>query len=1654
MSTFHDVIEAFRDEPTNSERGTKFEKLMVRYFELDPMWSSRFDGVWRWNDWPERPHNRPDNGIDLVAREADTGDHVAIQCKFYSPTTRLGKEHLDSFFTESGKHGFAERLIVTTTEKWGKNAEAAISDQQIPVHRIGPADLSGANIDWDIAWPQGRLQIDLTPSKPHELRPHQEEALEAVFNKFDEGLDRGQLIMACGTGKTFTSLKIAEEFAHRGGGRARVLFAVPSISLLSQTLREWTAQTTLDLRAFAVCSDTKVSRAAEDYNVEDVPIPVTTKPERLRAELEHRKRAAGLTVVFTTYQSLPVVAEAQKLGADPFDVVLCDEAHRTTGVTLEGADESNFVRVHDADYLKADKRLYMTATPRLFDQKVRDKAEQASAEIASMDDPEVFGPELHRLSFGQAVERGLLTDYKVLVLSVDESVMASKMQGELASEGELSLDDASKIIGCWNGLAKRAGTDVEGGGFQPGEPPMRRAVAFARDIKTSRRIEELFPSVVDSYRELLDESDSETGADPGPNRDLSVEVHHVDGTFNAMQRNAELTWLKSGMGENEARILTNARCLSEGVDVPALDAVMFLHPRNSQVDVVQSVGRVMRKAPGKNYGYIILPIAVPADTPPSVALEDNRRFRTVWQVLNALRAHDERFDAMVNSIALNAGKEKDKQKTGKGLGLLAGHVGKTGDDAGGAESAEPGSDTGYEGTDTHRPADTTEQIALFSLADWQEAIYTRIVDKVGTRTYWEDWAADVADISQRQILRINAILDDAQKKNSPLVRRFDTFLKGLRDNLNDGIGREDAISMLSQHLITKPVFDALFAGHDFAAHNPVSKVMQSMVDALDGAGLESETSSLTRFYDSVRVRAEEVTSAEGKQQVIAELYERFFKIGFAKQASALGIVYTPVEIVDFIVRAANDALSEAFGKTLSDADVHILDGFTGTGTFMVRVLQSGLIRPEDLARKYAEELHANEIMLLAYYIAAVNIEATYHALAGKTADDDYEPFPGIVMADTFQIYEDGDEPDLGVFPANNERITRQLEAPINVIIGNPPYSSGQNSANDLNANLKYPGLDARIEETYAKRSTGTNKNSLYDSYLRAFRWATDRIGDRGVVAFVSNGGWIDGNTADGIRLSLAEEYSRIYVYNLRGNQRTAGELSRKEGGKVFGGGSRNTIAIWIGVKDPTHAGDCEIRYHDIGDYMSREQKLARVDAATLGSLDWEAITPNAHGDWLNQRDDNFSSWPVLGDKKKVEEGIPFFENYSRGLATGRDAWCYSYSRAKLEESVESMASQYAAAAKRFSAWCAEYGITKANEATVTKFLGTATELTGAGSVNWSSTTKQHLARGLRLERSATSFRVGNYRPFQKSYVCFNRTLNERRYQLPSMFPTSAHDNIGFHANVGGTPLPFCVLALDSFPDLNFYGQGGQFFPRWTWQPVDPEDGGLDLFEAIGDTAVQGVEGEVLDGYRRIDNITDAILAEYRENVASDVTKSDIFYFVYGQLHEPAYREKYAADLRKMLPHIETPTDAARFRALAAAGRKLAELHVGYETVEPYPLDVELKKGADPDSRETWRVQKMKWAAKDDHTAIIYNPKVRIEGIPEQAEEYMLGSRSALGWVIDRYQVKTDKSSGIVNDPNDWADEHDDPKYIVDLIAKVTRVAVETVQIVRGLDRWK
>lgn len=1659
MSKFSEVLDQLRENQPKAKYGIAFEKLMVNYFKTDPTLKNQFDEVCRWTDWRYNG-GKADTGIDLVARRVDDGTWTAIQCKFYDSKARIQKSHLDSFFeasghsfeTEDGRQHFGSRLIISTTDHWSSHAEDALANQIIPTSRMGISAIAESPINWDVAFPGSEvrdktIQINLSQRETFEPRPHQQAAIDKAIKGFKTH-DRGKLIMACGTGKTFTALRLAERVAEDNGGKARILFLVPSISLLSQTLKEWTAQGRLDMRAFAVCSDSKVSKKAEDIAVYDLEVPVSTEGKDITTRFESGKRAKGLNIVFSTYQSIQAVHDAQQVGLDDFDLVICDEAHRTTGITLAGEDASNFVRVHDADYIKAAKRLYMTATPRLYDEAVKGKAEEHSAELASMDDEAIYGPEFYRLGFGEAVDKGLLTDYKVLVMTVDESVAAQAMAHSENNQVNLSL--ASAMIGAWNGLAKRSG-ELQGkkGGFEEDAQPMQRAVAFAKDIKTSQLIAETYPSLIGTHQELLKEKAVLNDVSL-TNVDLHVAAQHVDGGMNAMERGTKLSWLESPAGEHESRMLTNARCLSEGVDVPALDAVIFFNPRNSMVDVVQSVGRVMRKSEGKDYGYIILPVAVASNVSPAEALNDNQRFKVVWQILNALRAHDDRFNAKINSIALNgtAGQED--------LPIDVVHVPRD-DEKSDAEKLK-------EADETKSPeplADSstvTQQIALFSLEQWQEAIYTKLVDKVGTRTYWEDWADDVATIAENQITRIRALLDGA---DGSLRTEFDSFVEGLRNNLNDGISEEDAISMLSQHLITAPVFNALFENHDFITHNPVAQVMEKMVKALSKANLDTETESLEKFYESVRVRASEVNSASGKQQVIKELYERFFRKAFKKQSEALGIVYTPVEIVDFILRAADDVSKKHFGKGLTDEGVCILDPFAGTSTFTVRLLQSGLIKPEDLARKYANELFATEIMLLAYYVSAVNIETTYNALREEAAlrngepAPEYVPFTNIALADTFQIHEEGDIPDLNIFRENNETIERQKKAPINVVIGNPPYSAGQKSANDLNANLKYPSLDKRIAETYAAKSTATNKNSLYDSYLRAFRWATDRIGDQGVVAFVSNGGWIDGNTGDGVRLSMAEEFTDLYVFNLRGNMRSSNW--RAEGGQIFGAGSQTTIAIFIGVNDPNKTG-FDLHYVQTPDGATRDKKLEIVENSNVEFMEWQQIAPNKQGDWLNQRSEEFETWPVVGDKKGDSPKV--FDVFSAGLKTGRDAWAYAQTDGQLLSKLGVLTGTYAEATASLQEWLADQGFTKPKEQDVTAFLQAHPQFANTTKASWNRTLKNLAVKGAEISVRSDRFYGSLYRPFMKQRVYFEQSLNDMTYQLPSIFPTSKHRNLGIIGTAAADRAKFAVLSSDQLIDLNFWGVPGQYFARFTWAAVEADDGGLfgeGTTVKQGEASVYGEIGEVVDGYVRVDNITDEIKALYRDALGSDITGDDIFHFVYGKLHDPVYRTKYAADLKKMLPHIETPSTRAEFDKFAAAGQELMDLHVNYESVEPWPLDIQVK--GDEADRETWRVLKMKWAKRkdpetgknvNDVTKLIYNKRVTIAGIPEEADGYMLGSRSAVAWLIDRYQVKKDKASGIVNDPNDWADEVGNPRYIVDLIGKVVRVAMETVRIVDGL----
>lgn len=1661
VAAFEALLTEYR-EIADSERnkGNLFEQLIRSYLLNDSQMGPQFGAVYLWRDWPGGGlAGKPDTGIDLVAIEtedmpADGSEPtantpaVAIQCKFYRQGHTIQKGNLDSFLSDSGKEPFKRRIFVETTGvPWSDNAETAIEGQSKPVTRIGLTDLRNSNIDWTT---YSFNSPDDAPQRrqPKILRDHQVNAINDVFEGF-KSHDRGTLVMACGTGKTFTSLKIAEQLTDNLGGNARIMFMVPSLSLMSQTLSEWASEVQVPFSAWSVCSDTKVNRKRRkhedlvDIATVDLKTPPTTDAKKLADSLLKHQDDEGLQVVFCTYQSIDIVHQAQELAGKQwrdFDLIICDEAHRTTGVTLAGEDESAFTRVHDNTYLRAEKRLYMTATPRIFQPRVKNVAKEKDAILASMDDDSLYGKVFHRLGFGQAVSLGLLTDYKVVVLAIPEDQITQFFQQDLP-EGELTIPEAAKLVGCWNALAKRKNDlfDVQ---YGEDKSPMRRAVAFAKDIKTSKQVTAEFPELVRSHLQDLSNTDESDN--------LEVQCKHVDGSMNAIERGEALDWLKSETSDDHpvCRILTNARCLSEGVDVPTLDAVLFLNPRRSQVDVIQAVGRVMRKAEGKEFGYIILPVAVPIGTEPEKAMDDNKRFAVVWQVLQAIRAHDERFDSTINAIEYNENPPENIMVEVVNLSRSKEHGSGSPTDI---EGTEVGADGGI-------PADNAvsgvQAMLNIPSSEWRDAVYSKIVKKVGNRLYWDDWSQDIADIASRYINLIDHLLEDPLNQDY-----FAKFVESLQTTLNPAIDNAEAVEMLAQHLITKPLFDAMFPNQDFTAQNPVSQAMQAILDRLaTNQVFEKERKPLAKFYATMAEKITSIDNLAGKQEIMRTLYDRFFSKAFPAIKDRLGIVFTPVPVVDYILKSAEYAMKKHFGKSLGDSGVSIIDPFLGTGTFVSRLLQSEIIPPEQLEHKYLHEIFANEIVLLSYYIASINIEQVYHQIqADRGQNQGYLEFPGITLTDTFQLREgEGQLAGIGDFQANLERVKRQREAPIRVVVMNPPYSAGQKSANDNNQNLKYPQLDGRIEESYAALSSATNKNSLYDSYFRALSWASDRIGEEGIIAFVSNSSFIDGNTADGVRLSWAQEFSDIYIYNLKGNQRTQGERSRQEGGKIFGSGSRTGVAITLLVKKKNDLSrPCRIHYAEVDDYLARQEKLDLLTRETsIAETEFEQIIPNAHGDWINQRDEKYLEFQEIGDRrtKGKDNTHAIFQNYSRGLATTRDAWCYNFSRQAVESNMQRMIDNY------------NHEVSSGNNRSQVNEDQTW--------VSWGGELDKGLERGIQLALRKNCLQQSIYRPFTKQSVYFERVINERVYQMPQIFPTPKQPNLGISIDSDAVKegVGFLVAHL---PDLHLVGTS-QVFPLYTWYKADKTENNHSLFASTAnwedfDTPEEfsgrfdfnkPISSQVpteIDGYCRRDNITDATLSSYRYHYQEEaISKEDIFFYIYALLHHPQFRERYEADLKKMLPRIPKVQD---FWSYANIGRELAELHVNYEEVAPYPgVTAKTSLIAPPDEWQKYHLKQLAWGKKPgkrskDYTTLVYNEYLTFTGIPEQANEYKIGGRSPLEWVVDRYRIKTDTKSGIVNDPNDYCHEVNDPAYIAKLIPALVTVSMRTLELTRALPEF-
>ncbi|NTL90275.1 DEAD/DEAH box helicase [Enterococcus faecium] len=1543
--TFDELIQLAREQSKEIQRdkGTLFEKIAQIYFKNEPTYKNLFSDVWLLNEVPEEyPIPKKDTGVDLVARNEATGDLTAIQAKFYD--NKIYKRHIDSFLAELGKSYYFDGIIVYSLDSLSSNADEAINQLSKPVAQIGLSDLRNSQVDWE----------SFIPSRPNEVkvknvkktRPYQNEAIDLTIEYFKEN-DRGQLIMAPGTGKTFTSLKLVEKMAKQTNKETfNVLYLVPSIQLLSQTLIGWNNDTELSMHSFAVTSDRNASKKknADELSAKDIGFPATTDSDKLLSnykKIENNQR--DLTVVYSTYQSIGVLHEAQEKGFPEFDIVICDEAHRTTGAKALGEEASVFTRVHNNNYVKANKRLYQTATPKIYGTDAKQKAEDSSIVLSSMDNKDIYGDEIFRLGFGQAVSNDILTDYKVMVLAVDEKVIQKDMQKVLAdSENGLDVDDVSKLIGVWNGLMKRSSVDKDA--VFEGKP-MQRAISFINTINNSKKISSQFNEVVNEYLE-----GNET-------IQQSINVRHVDGMMNTLEKKEALDWLSEDFAEDETRVLSNVKFLTEGIDVPNLDAVIFLAPKKSQVDIVQAVGRIMRKFKDKEYGYIILPIVIPEGTTPESILDNNKKYEAVWQILNALRSVDERFSAMINKLELNRKKPENMDVIGIGE----------------APSDEEVGNASIIG-------DRDENVYQTSLdLDWGEienAIYAKVVKKVGDRRYLEDWSEDVAKIAQRHIEQITIMISD---ENSQTAIEFDKFLKSLQHNINESIDEKQAIEMLAQHLITAPIFEALFGEYSFVNNNPVSEAMDKIVEELSKfGGFNKEQDELKEFYDSVKLRAEGIDNAEAKQRIIITLYDKFFSKGFKETTQRLGIVFTPVEVVDFIVKSVDDVLKKHFGKAIEDEGVHILDPFTGTGTFIVRTLHylkdklaNGEITLADVMRKYTQELHANEIVLLSYYIAAINIESTF----AEINHQEYKPFEGIVLTDTFESTEQEDTLDDSFFGTNDERLKRQQEVPITAIIGNPPYSVGQSDANDNNKNIEYINLNQRIEETYSRYSDANLNKSLYDSYIQAIRWSSDRLSGKGVIGFVSNASFIDSQTTDGLRKCLYEEFNYLYIFNLRGDARTSGEQRRKEAGNVFDSGSRTPIAISILVKDGSDKH--EIQYFDIGDYLTREEKLNIVNVKeSINNIEWKEIIPDKHNDWINQRDENYSSYPKMAGE--------IFEDWAVGISTNRDSWVISFSKENLVKNVQRMIEKYET----------ERNNLKLNDSTVDIDRDSS-------KIKWSSGLIDKLNKQVSIEFNDSHLQLIQYRPFTKKYIYYENNLVER----PGKYRNWEKGNPIIFVTGKGAKREFSTEVIDLIPSLDLM-EKGQGFYQWHLN-----------------------EGNLL--LEKSDNINGKKFG---------LSTEETFYYIYGLLHSKAYRENYASDLKKELPRIPKVKSKEKYVDI---DKKLADLHLNYEDVPAYDnVNIVFKS-----DKPTFKVKKMKHPKRGQLDTIIFNEDIVITDIPERAYEYVVNGKPAIEWIIDQYQVKKDKKSGIVDDPNEFSDK---PKYIFNLLLSIINVSMQTMDLVESL----
>ncbi|GAA9358886.1 DEAD/DEAH box helicase family protein [Helicobacter pylori] len=1604
ISTFTLIKEKLQAIPNLRLKGSWFEKVSKRFLKEHDS-ADEYESIDLWSDWKLRG-KEGDRGIDMVITTTSK-EYIAVQCKFHQNNISLNDiaTFLSKLQSGVGEVGFKKGIIISTSNL-SSNAleeiEQIRKSKGIDIVGITEEDFIYSQIDWEKFDPtqtQGELPL-CDKKKP---RHHQIEAIKATKEYFSNPKNtRGKLIMACGTGKTYTSLKIMEALDPK-----ITLFLAPSIALLSQTFREYAQEKSDPFYASIVCSDDKVGKGkknkndddTDDINFSELPNKPSTRPEDILSVCELVQKENKRFIIFSTYQSALRIKEAQEVGLGEIDLVICDEAHRTVGAMYssnERDDKNAFTLCHSDGNIQAKKRLYMTATPKVYSESSKARAKESDNIIYSMDDEEIFGEEIYTLNFSKAIALDLLTDYKVMILAVRKEDLSgvtnsvNKKISRLEAEGTkldkklINNEFVCKIIGTHKGLAKKDLIALDDENKEDHDlqnkndtTPSQRAISFCKSINTSKQIKDSFETIMECYDEELKKKSF---------KNLTISIDHIDGTMNCKVRLEKLEELNA-FKPNTCKVLSNARCLSEGVDVPALDSIVFFDGKSAMVDIIQAVGRVMRKAKHKKRGYIILPIALEESEIQNLdEAVNNTNFKNIWKVIKALRSHD---PSLVDEATF---KEKIK---------IFGS-----DDHNNDETNQDDEELQKDKTEQDPKQAQKTLFDAILLQDLANAVYNVMPTKLGDRNYWENFTTKTGNIART----LNNRLKDIFEKNPEF---FHGFLDSLKGNIHSNIKEDEALDMITSHIITKPIFDAIFGDN---IKNPISKALDKMVEKLSTLGLQGETKDLKNLYESVKTEAMHAKSQKSQQELIKNLYNTFFKVAFRKQSEKLGIVYTPIEVVDFILRATNGILKKHFNTDFNDKNITIFDPFTGTGSFIARLLskENGLISDEALKEKFLNNLFAFDIVLLAYYIALINITQ-----AAQNRDSSLKNFKNIALTDSLDFYEEKN--NKGVFDLfkdleENKEIKDTIEKQnIRVIIGNPPYSAGAKSENDNNQNLSHPKLEKRVCKKYGENSTsGSVGKTTRDTLIQSIYMASELLKDRGVLGFVVNGGFIDSKSGDVFRKCVAKEFAHLYVLNLRGNARTSGEEQKKEGGKIFDSGSRATIAIIFFVKDAS-VRDSAIHYYDIGDYLKREDKLNRLSSfSNLDAIKFETIIPNNKGDWINQREDGFDKLiPLKRDKKLQNNSI--FDINSGGVVSGRDPWVYNFSPDALMQNVQKCIDTYNADLKRFNAHFREAFKQRAKgvkSGDLYKHLNDKEITTDKTKIAWTRALKQEFIKNKNLPESHEKrIRLAMYRPFNKQWLYFDKNLNEEQSQLPKIFPNKDAQNVVINTGVGNGK-NFSALVSDAIPDIHFIGDANAH-PLYCYDDLGRRD--------------YAISGYALNLFRK----------HYEDN---SIAEEEIFYYIYAILHHKDYLEKYKNSLAKEAPRIALSKD---FKELSVLGKELAKLHLNYESGEMH-ASVEYKTLMNAEEEGYYDVETM--TKKGDR--INYNNHIAITKIPKKAFEYVVNGKSAIDWVIERYKktTDTDKENLIENNPNDYKGG----KYVLELLCRVIKLSEKSVDLIEKI----